>query len=66
MSPGTCVKSGAVTSLNDENDDDVHGIDFVITRMNSLNESAMTLHEKFSGTLTHMGKFPQKEWHVSP
>ena len=59
LGPG--VKSGEVDSLNATNDNDVHGMLFVITRMNNLNQSAMSLHETFSGTLTHMGKFPQQE-----
>ena len=65
-SSGPSVKSGEVTSLNTANDDDVHGMLFVITRINTLNQSGMYLQETFSRTLTHTGKFPQQEWHVSP
>jgi len=50
---GPSVKSGEAASLNSTNDDDVHGIFFVITRINSLNESGMSLHKTFSYRNSH-------------
>lgn len=55
MSLGPGVKSGEASSLNIANDDDVHGTLFVITRMVTLNQSCMYLHQKFLRTPTHMG-----------
>ena len=46
-SPGLGVKSGEAASLNATNDD-VHGMFFVITRINTLNQSGMSLHKTFS------------------
>lgn len=47
-SSGPGVKSGEAALLNAANGDDVHGIFFVITRINTLNQSGMSLHETFS------------------
>jgi len=63
---GPRVTSGEAASLSVAKYDDVCGIFFVITRMNTFNQSGMSLHEKFSGTLTYMDRFPQPKWHVSP
>ena len=64
LGPG--VKSVETTSLLLQSDDDVHGILFFITMMYTLNHSGIYLNKTFSKTLTHMGNFPQQEWHVSP
>lgn len=45
---GTGVKIVEAASYNAVNDDDVHGLFFVITRTYTLNKSGLSLHETFS------------------
>ena len=52
MSPSPDAKSGGVASLNVANDDDVHGILFVITRMNPSTKVACLSTRRPIVTLT--------------